>query len=260
MLLFFFILQIIQTIDAIFGWPPIFAWPLITLIFILISYAAVRLVVLLFHLRTLKKIHRGGHEDPRQRNESERKVLRAELVKHLNIIAKQESETNPSLARDAQRLIEDSGNIPSTAWLERYHRKIQEPLVNAASKDVRKIALAAGVSAALSPWRLLDTLIAFNASVEAAQCALCRFGIRPDSTATTAFAVDTFLTTFFAAAVDEISEDLAKDLQERLGGEFAGNAVGYLGPKLAQGIGIAYFVRRLGRRMIRRLEAVKLSE
>ena len=55
-----------------------------------------------------------------------------------------------------------------------------------------------------------------------------------------------------------MTEDLAQDLSERLSGEFGGKALGLLGPKIAQGLGIAYFARRLGRRMIRRLEAVKV--
>jgi len=257
---FLILLETVQAIDAILRCPSWIAWPLVALILGLLGYVLVRLGVLLVRLRRLPVINRGGHSDPRDRNASEPRALRLQLLKHLDAIAKQESAAGSLLAHDAHDLIASADDMPINAWLEQYHRKIQEPLVEAAGKDIRNIALAAGVSAVFSPWRLLDTLIAFNASVEAAQCALRRFGIRPDITVTVAFAFDTFLTTFFAAAVDEITEDLAKDLQERLGGEFVGTAVGYLGPKLAQGIGIAYFVRRLGRRMIRRLEPVRLSD
>lgn len=259
LLALFFMLQTAQAINAILSWSPWVAWPLVILIFFLIGYVIFRLGVMFYRLRKLLRINRGAAGDPRDRNTSERKALRVELGKHLDVIAKQESEANPTLAQDARKL-KDDVEKPSNAWLEQYVRNVQKPLAEAAEQDVRKIALTAGVSAAFSPWRLLDTLIAFNASVEAAQYTLQRFGIHPDGTTTMAFAFDTFLATFFAATVDEISEDLAVDLQEHLGGEFAGNAVGYLGPKLAQGIGIAYFVRRLGRRMIRRLETVKLSE
>ncbi len=259
LLLFFFMLETAQAIDAILRRPAWIAWPVVALIFSAIGFVLFRLGVVLLRLRRLPKIRRGIG-DPRKGNATEREALRRELLKQLNVVAKQEAETNSPLAVQAQQLIASADNTPSSAWLEQYSRTIQKALAEAAGRDVRKIALAAGVSAAFSPWRLLDTLIAFNASTEAANCVLRRFGIRPDSFVIVAFAFDTFLTTFFAAAVDEISEDLAKDLQERLGGEFTGNAIGYLGPKLAQGIGIAYFVRRLGRRMIRRLEPVRPIE
>ena len=256
---FLILLQSIQAIGTILLWPSWLAWPLLALIFTLISYAILRLCLVFFRLRRLPHIYRDNPVEPGNRSPSECRALRDQLCKHLEIIASQNLGARSSLAEDAHVLIESADEIPFTAWLAEYVNKIQEPLAKAAKQDVRKIAIAAGVSAAFSPWRLLDTLIAFNASVEAAQCTLRRFGIRPDTTATVTFALDTFLATFFAAAVDEITEDLAIDLQERIGGEVAGNAVGYLGPKLAQGIGIAYFVRRLGRRMIRRLETVKLS-
>lgn len=256
---FVILLQTIQAVGTLLLWTPWLAWPLLALISILIGYVIVRLCVVLVRLRKLPRIYCERPADPRNRTTAECLALRDQLVKHLNIIADQKLAASSTLANEAHVLIETANEMPFTAWLQDYIQKIQTPLADAAKRDVRQIALAAGVSAAFSPWRLLDTLIAFNASIEAAQCTLRRFGLRPDNTTTMAFAFDTFLATFFAAAVDEITEDLAKDLQERIGGEFAGNAVGYLGPILTQGIGIAYFVRRLGRRMIHRLETVKLS-
>ncbi len=245
--------HLIQAIYAILVWPPWVSLPLLSLLGLLLLYIVLRLLKLWFAIRKLPKLQRLDRCSIERMNARQRDALRASLVPQLKHILKLRSGRSEGLVNQVEQLLASVAYTPSDAWLETYRGEVLSELGQNAGEVVWRIATVAGVSAALSPWKLLDAFIAFNAAVEVAGKVLRIYGFQPDAAMAVAFAFDTFVSTFFAAAFEEIAEDIAQDAAERISSELGAKATQVLAPKMAQGLAITFFVRRLGRRMIRRM-------
>lgn len=254
LLVFFLSLELIQTVNLLLEWPPVAGWPVIALLFGLIGYGLVRLGRILISIRRLPLVPRLEPGElgrlPVRRLEEVRRQLIAQL-EHLR--AHRERDSGDQLDRSLERLHRQKESHPVREWILEYDREILSPLGREAREKVRRTALTAGASAALSPWRILDVIIAFNAAVQTAHDVLRIHGIRPNQVVAASFAFDTFLNTFLATVVEDVTSDLADSLTAQVSAESGASAARILAPKIAEGLTTAVFVRRLGNRMIRRL-------
>ncbi|MFP4351935.1 MAG: DUF697 domain-containing protein [Puniceicoccaceae bacterium] len=254
LLVFVLSLELIQTVNLLLGWPPPVGWPVLALIFGLIGYGLVRLGRILISIRRLPLVPRLDPGElgrlPVRRLEEVRRQLVAQL-EHLR--AHRGENPRRDLGGAIERLHRQRESHPAREWILEYDREILVPLGREARERVRRIALSAGASAALSPWRILDAAIAFNAAVQTAHDVLRIHGIRPNQAVAASFAFDTFLNTFLATVVEDVTSDLADSLAAQISAESGASAARILAPKIAEGLTTAVFVRRLGNRMIRRL-------
>lgn len=255
-LFFYLALELIQTVNLLLTWPPLTGWPVLGLLFGLIAYGIYRLLRIVVGLRRLPILGRVEKTDFEKLPGKQREKVRAELLAQLHHLRKQRADREDDPIRDAlDRLEGQATSHPAGEWIRDYHREILAPLSREARERVRKIAITAGASAALSPWRLLDAVVAFNAAAQAAHDVLRIHGIRPNQAVAMAFAFDTFLNTFLATVVEDVSSDLVDSLTAQISAETGATATKVLAPKIAEALTTAVFVRRLGNRMIKRLYA-----
>ncbi len=254
LLVFFLSLELIQTVNLLLEWPPVAGWPVIALLFGLIGYGLVRLGRILISIRRLPLVPRLEPGElgrlPIRRLDEVRRQLVAQL-EHLR--AHRDEDSRGDLDEAIERLHRQKESHPVREWILEYDREILAPLGREARERVRRTALSAGASAALSPWRILDAVIAFNAAVQTAHDVLRIHGIRPNQAVAATFAFDTFLNTFLATVVEDVTSDLADSLAAQISAESGAAAAKILAPKIAEGLTTAVFVRRLGNRMVRRL-------
>jgi uncharacterized membrane protein YcjF (UPF0283 family) len=255
-LAFFLLLQVIIAVDAILSWPSWIAIPIFILISLVIGYFLLRLIKLILGLRNLPIVAREKRGEPSQWPSEDKIALRMELINHLRFIFKEKLLTDPNQLEEISNLIETADEVPDNDWFNDYKDKVQKPIIETTQKEVWNIALAAGVSAAISPWRLVDTIIALNATLEVASCTLRRFGIRPDKKVVIALAFDSFKSIFFASVSEDMLAEVTREVLERLPETTVGPLIQKIAPRLGQGIGITYFVNRMGRRMIDRLTPI----
>lgn len=254
-LLFFYLaLELIQTTNLLLSWPPWAGWPVLALLLSLVGYAVYRLGRILVSFRRLPIVERLEPGELERCPARRKDYVRDQLAAQLRYLREQRAgRDDDPLAEALGRLEAQVPSHPAGAWIRDYDREILAPLGREARDRVRKIALTAGTSAALSPWRILDAVIAFNAATQSAYEVLRIHGIRPDQTVALAFAFDTFLNTFLATVVEDVSSDLADSLTAQISAETGASAAKALAPKVAEALATAVFVRRLGNRMIRRL-------
>jgi uncharacterized membrane protein YcjF (UPF0283 family) len=247
----FLLLQVIQTVAAITAlplWAAIPMWLIIALALGYTVFSAAALVVRLFRLRKFRRhIAPGGSSGSEAREH-----LKTELLQQLKLIRGNTWPADSGIPGAIDRL--SSNNIGGAGtWLEIYRSEVLPLLKGHAHLRVQQIAVAAGTSAALSPWRLFDVFIAINACCLAAQEVLCTFGRRPDNPTIVAMAFDALMATFLAAAAEDWTADAAEQLSEQIGSSVGHVLLAQIAPRIAQGVAVGYFVRRLGRRMVRTL-------
>ena len=253
LLIFFLSLELIQTINLLLEWPAYTGWPVLALLLSLMGYGIFRLAKVLISIREMPIVSRlepGELETLPGRRKEE---IRKQLLGQMEYLRRQRKDPEDRLHPVLDRLSAEAASHPAGQWIRDYDRLILSPLGKEARDRVRKIALTAGASAALSPWRILDAIIAFNAATQGAHDVLRIHGIRPSQAVAVAFAFDTFLNTFLATVVEDVSTDLVDSLTAQVSAETGASAAKVLAPKIAEGLTTAVFVRRLGNRMIRRL-------
>ncbi len=253
LLVFYLSLELIQTINMLLEWPVYAGWPVLALLLGLMGFGIYRLARVLLSIRSMPIVSRlqpGELESlPGQRKEE----IRQQLLSQVAYLRKLRKNSEDPLHPVLERLSAQSTSHPAGEWVREYDRLVLAPLGREARDRVRTIALTAGASAALSPWRILDAIIAFNAATQSAHDVLRIHGIRPSQAVAVAFAFDTFLNTFLATVVEDVSSDLVDSLMAQVSAETGATAAKVLAPKIAEGLTTAVFVRRLGNRMIRRL-------
>lgn len=253
-LFFYLALELVQTVNLLLSWPPVAGWPILAALFGLIGYAVYRLGRILLGIRRLPLVSRIERGELETASGPRREEMRAQWLAQLRYLRRQRADRSEDpLAETLARLESEASSHPAGEWIREYHRMVLAPLSREARERVRQIALTAGASAALSPWRILDAIIAFNAAAQAAHDVLRIHGIRPDQSVAVAFAFDTFLNTFLATVVEDVSSDLIDSLTAQISAETGATATKVLAPKIAEALTTAVFVRRLGNRMIRRL-------
>jgi len=255
-LFFYLALELIQTVNLLLTWPPITGWPVLAGIFSLIGYGIYRLLRIVIGIRRLPLVTRIEKAEFEMLSGKQKEEIRTELLAQLRHLKKERGDRAEDPIRETlERLEREAVSHPAGEWVKDYHRRILDPLSREARDRVRKIAVTAGASAALSPWRILDAIVAFNAAGQAAHDVLRIHGIRPSQSVAMAFAFDTFLNTFLATVVEDVSSDLIDSLTAQISAETGAAATKVLAPKIAEALTTAVFVRRLGNRMIRRLYA-----
>lgn len=255
-LFFYLALELIQTVNLLLTWPPLTGWPILALLFAAIGYGIYRLLRIAIGIRRLPLIDRVEKGDFEASSGKQREAIRSQLTIQLKHLRQQREGRDDDPLKEAMNRLESQAiSHPAGEWIRDYHRSILEPLSREARERVRKIAVTAGASAALSPWRVLDAIIAFNAAAQAAHDVLRIHGIRPNQSLAMAFAFDTFLNTFLATVVEDVSSDLIDSLTAQISAETGATATKILAPKIAEALTTAVFVRRLGNRMIKRLYA-----
>lgn len=271
LLAFVLVLELVEAVQVLLEWPLVASLPVFGLLVLIFGYIFQRIFRLLLRWRRLPKGPKTPHAPIEEMEAKAREALCAELRKRLentlHYLRAERGEADPSQAGDnateapgldralqvkVTDLLEAGMEGGSRGWLEQY-RVLENDLAAFARREITKVARTAGLSAALSPWRLLDAAIGFNASFEAADRALRCFGIRPDREMVMGFALDAFVTTFFSTAAEQVLEDLSADLAADLHGSLAKVLGEKVAPKVAEGLAVALFVRRVGRRMVRRL-------
>ena len=253
-LLFFFLaLEFVQTVNLLLDWPPVTGWPVLGLLFGLVIYGIYRLLRIFISIRRMPLVSRLEPGELESLPGAKKDAIRRQLLGQLRYLRNQETERHQDLHGTLDRLASEAVSHPAGEWIRDYDRNVLTPLGKQARERVRKVALTAGASAALSPWRILDALIAFNAATQAAHEVLKIHGIRPSQPVAVAFAFDTFLNTFLATVVEDVSSDLVDSLTAQISAETGASAAKVLAPKIAEGLTTAVFVRRLGNRMTRRL-------
>ena len=252
-LILFLSLELIQTINLLLEWPIYAGWPILAVLLGLIGYGIFRLARILISIREMPIVSRLEPGELETLSGRRKEEIRKQLLNQLAYLRKQDAESASALHAELDRLAAEASSHPAGEWIRDYNRAVLEPLGKSGRNRVRKIALTAGASAALSPWRILDAVIAFNAATQAAYDVLKIHGIRPSHSVAFAFAFDTFLNTFLATVVEDVSSDLADSLTAQVSAETGASAAKVLAPKIAEGLTTAVFVRRLGNRMIRRL-------
>jgi len=253
LLVLFLSLELIQTVNLLIEWPIYAGWPILAGLLGLMGYGIYRLARILIAIREMPVVNRLAPGDLEQLSAGKKNEIRHQLLQQLTFLRKQRKDSEDPLRPILDRLQLEASSHPSGDWIADYDRQILRPLGRQARDRVRKIALTAGASAALSPWRILDAIIAFNAAVQAAFEVLKIHGIRPSQAVAVAFAFDTFLNTFLATVVEDVSSDLIDSLTAQISAETGATATKALAPKIAEGLTTAVFVRRLGNRMIKRL-------
>jgi hypothetical protein len=187
-------------------------------------------------------------------NAAKRDAIRISLLEQLSEIEKYPEGRDAKLLETIGRLKAGSEESGSLGWLRDYRNSVHEKLTITAESRVNQIALLAGSSAALSPWRALDVCIALNACMECASEILKEFGVRPNSAVILKFTFDSLLASFFALNAQQVSEDFAQQASERIASEIGKTVAEKVASKVGEGITVAFFVRRVGRRMIRQMD------
>ncbi|MEM0967073.1 MAG: DUF697 domain-containing protein [Verrucomicrobiota bacterium] len=252
-LFFFLALEFVQTINLLLTWPAWVGWPVLGVLFALVIYAVYRLLRILWSIRRMPIIDRLEPGELNQLSGGRKEAIRDQLLKQLDYLRNQGLPEGVDIEHLLDRLESEARSHPAGEWLNDYNRLVLGPLGIEARRKVRQIALTAGASAALSPWRILDAIVAFNGAIQSAHEVLKIHGIRPDQSVAVAFAFDTFLSTFLAVVVEDVSSDLVDSLTAQVSAETGAAATKALAPKIAEGLTTAVFVRRLGNRMVRRL-------
>ena len=253
LLVFVICLELIQTINLLLEWPIIVGWPVLAILLGLMGYGMFKLLKILTSIREMPVVQRLRPGELGTMPTSKKEEIRKQLLEQLVYLRRQRADSNDPLRGTIERLTAESTSHPAGDWISDYNQQVLRPLGKEARDRVRKIALTAGASAALSPWRILDAVIAFNAATQSAYDVLKIHGIRPGQAVAMAFAFDTFLNTFLATVVEDVSTDLADSLTAQISAETGASAAKVLAPKIAEGLTTAVFVRRLGNRMIKRL-------
>jgi len=253
LLIFYLSLELIQTINLLLEWPIYLGWPILAALLGAIGYGIYRLARILISIREMPVVRRLEPGELDSLPAKEKKEIRLQLMEQMTYLRKQRADPEDPLHPVLDQLASQATSHPAGDWIRDYDRLVLSPLGREGRDKVRKIALTAGASAALSPWRILDAIIAFNAATQAAHEVLKIHGIRPSQAVALAFAFDTFLNTFLATVVEDVSSDLVDSLTAQVSAETGATAAKALAPKIAEGLTTAVFVRRLGNRMIRRL-------
>ncbi|NBD39377.1 MAG: DUF697 domain-containing protein [Verrucomicrobia bacterium] len=270
LLMLVLLLELVETVQVLMQWPLAARLPILGIFVVIFGYLGWRISRLLLRWRRLPKVRNAGPVCIDKLDAAKREALCLELRKRLEYTLQylrsgrgnategarsSEDETGRDHALEGKvtELLEAGMEAGSRGWLERY-RELEVELAAFARREVTRVARTAGLSAALSPWRLLDAAIGFNASFEAADRVLRCFGIRPDREMVMGFAFDAFVTTFFSTAAEQVLEDLSADLAADLHSSLAKVLGEKVAPKVAEGLAVALFVRRVGRRMVRRMK------
>lgn len=269
LLLLVLLLELVETVQVLMQWPLAVRLPILGLFVVIFGYLGWRTSRLLLRWRRLPKVRNSGPVCIEEMDATKREALCLELRKRLEYTlqylrsgrgktsggvesTEEEVSRDRGLEGKVTELLEAGMEAGSRGWLERY-RELEGELAAFARREITRVARTAGLSAALSPWRLLDAAIGFNASFEAADRVLRCFGIRPDREMVMGFAFDAFVTTFFSTAAEQVLEDLSADLAADLHSSLAKVLGEKVAPKVAEGLAVALFVRRVGRRMVRRM-------
>ncbi len=247
LLFFYLLLETVQTVGVIMTWPMWAKIPLMLLIGGIFLYGLVKVIRVWMRFRTLPKINRMDEQE-----------LKPQLVKQLIWIQTHREgqgirEEDSIILQQVHSLLEEHRLTAHSEWLKKYKRDLQPLLENRAKEGVRKIAIQAGVAAAISPWKLLDAAIAVNAAFEAARFTLETYGIRPDSVLVTRLAVDALLLIYFSVEIEGWTEGALDSLSTEIESGLAKSALKQIGSRLAQGATLGFFVMRLGRRMRKQL-------
>lgn len=250
---FYLTLELIQAVDAILSWPLWAGIPALVLIAAALSYTVYRAIKFSLCLRRLRRVKIMSFRDVGTLPAECRDRIRDELLPHLRQIRDTPSDREPGLMNEINSLLENLNAVGSESWLERYRNDIQPALRRDALSTVKQIAIASGTAAALSPWKLLDAFIAINASLEAGAHVLRVFGIRPDPETVAGFAFDSLLATFFAVTVEEIAENAVETITEGISSSIGQKLTEVVAPKVAQGVAVGFFIRRIGSRMVKKL-------
>lgn len=251
LLAFFLVLETIQAVGTILLWPYWAAYPILILIGGALLYTAYRAIRMAVGFRRLAKVDFHPFRDFSKLSPKDRDSLRASMKQQLDYIKRNPDAYPSEISRIVNDLLGDKSSGGADAWLREYRDALCPELRNLAMEEIRKISIFAGVSASLTPWRLMDAFIAINASLECASSVLRVFGIRPDSTAIASCAFDALVATFFATTMEEAAEEAVAALPDSIQSNLGQKIAEYAAPKMAQGIAVAFFVHRIGRRMVR---------
>jgi uncharacterized membrane protein YcjF (UPF0283 family) len=253
---FYILLELIQVIDVIFGWPSMARIPILILISSFVSYTGYKACSLLLSFRRLKRLKLSSLKDIESRDTNHRDKLRDSLIPQLHHIRDSPEDRSPELLQSVGSLIEDPLAIGSSAWLKKYRDNIQPKLREAAYTATKSIAFTAGSATAICPWRLFDAFISMNASLELAAKVLRIFGIRPNAETVACFAFDALLATVFALSEEMIEgtvDTFTEGIHQSVGEVIGQTLVSQVGPKVAQGVAVGFFIRRIGNRMVKRI-------
>ncbi|MGE9291954.1 MAG: DUF697 domain-containing protein, partial [Puniceicoccales bacterium] len=236
LLVFFLSLELVQTINLLLEWPIYTGWPVLALLLGAMGYGIFRLARVLISIREMPIVSRLEPGELETLPGKRKEEIRHQLLGQLEYLRKQRKDPEDPLHPVLDRLVAESTSHPAGEWVRDYDRHVLTRLGREARDRVRKIALTAGASAALSPWRILDAIIAFNAATQAAYDVLRIHGIRPSQAVAVAFAFDTFLNTFLATMVEDVSSDLVDSLTAQISAETGASAAKVLAPKIAEGL------------------------
>lgn len=248
------ILDFILLLFMVMAWPVWAQWAVGMGFLILVGFLAVRIRKSINRVRRSPVMAFDRSRKAGDLSGDDREHLQKLLELQLSEILKTSEGRPLDLISSSSALLEKSGSMGSGSWLREYKQEIHAPLVKLSTSKVNALSLSAGASAALSPWRALDACIALNASVECATLILKDFGVRPNSFVVLKFAFDAFLATFLALGAQDAAETFASEATEHITSELGKTVASKVMPKIAEGLTIALFVRRVGRRMLKQME------
>lgn len=244
-------------IDRILQWPTVFAWPVFGLITLGALFIAGYLLRILWQIHRLPSLPQIDLKKPFLYTGKQREDIKEDLKKYLQRLGRDDSPERSELASRARIIASEANNLPFDGWIRRYLTEIQEPLVKEVQQESQKIAIAAGVSVMISPWRFLDVLITFNALMELARRILTGVGIKAGKIAVMKFTLDAVATLLFALALEGVLEEGIESVSQGVGEVVGREVFTKLSARAGAATAVGLFIRRAGNRMALSLAPVR---